>query len=164
MNMGEINMPRFIAVFVLVFSLGSVWGQQSQEGTAATTRTRIGGESYWYNEGFGRLRNLTEEDGKTLGEFRGHYGFVPFWISNEERDDSQAKAKAKGYKQMVKDMIAWLKDSNKEAKGYATKRLTELTGESFESPAEWQPWYQRHASELVWSDGKHKFITERKEK
>ncbi len=116
-------MPRFIAVFVLVFSLGSVWGQQSQEGTAATTRTRIGGESYWYNEGFGRLRNLTEEDGKTLGEFRGHYGFVPFWISNEERDDSQAKA-----------------------------------------PAEWQPWYQRHASELVWSDGKHKFITERKEK
>jgi hypothetical protein len=158
----NLNMPRFIALFLLVFSLGSVWGQQPQEGAAVAPRTRIDGERYWYNEGFGRLRNLTEEDGKVLGEFRSHHGFVPFWISKTERDDSQAKTR--GYKQMVKDMIAWVKDSNKEAKEYATRRLGELTGESFESPNEWQQWYQRHANELVWSDEKHKFITEQKEK
>jgi hypothetical protein len=51
-----------------------------------------------------------------------------------------------------------LKDSNKEAKEYAGRRLIELTGKSFEQPDEWRRWYQRHAGELVWSDEKHQFI------
>jgi hypothetical protein len=76
-------MPRFMALFLLAFSLVLVWGQQSQEGPAPSARIQIDGESYWYNEGFGRLRNLKEEDGKILGEFRGHHRFVSFWIPKE---------------------------------------------------------------------------------
>jgi hypothetical protein len=142
-------------MLLLASSLVSARGQQSKEEPAETTRVRIDGENYWYNEGFGRLRNLKEDNGKVLGEFHGHHGFVPFWISKEERNDSRAKTN--GYKQMVKDRIAWLQDSNKEAKEYAVRRLNELTGESFERPEEWQQWYQGHASELAWSDEKHKF-------
>jgi hypothetical protein len=93
--------------------------------------------------------------------FGGFTVSFPFGSHKEERDDSQAKTK--GYRQMVKDMIAWLKDANKEAQEYATRGLNELTGESFERPDEWQQWYQHRSSELDWSDEKHKFVTEQKD-
>jgi hypothetical protein len=41
---------------------------------------------------------------------------------------------------------------------------SEPAPESFESPDEWQQWYEHGASDLVWSDKKHEFITEPKEK
>jgi hypothetical protein len=74
-------------------------------------------------------------------------------------DDTQLKSA--GYRQAVDELLQWVgedRDSRDETARRAADRLERITGEEFDTLAEWVDWWERSEPFVIWSEEEERLV------
>ena len=140
-----------ILIVFMLFTPVFVCGAQKEK--------EIDAKSYWYNVGLERLQIISETDTYLVVEVQAKHGRV----KSKVRKDVVARLdlKAEALKQVVKELIAWLKTDTSD---FARSKLQTLTGERFTDPHAWDQWYEENIDYLAWSERLGRFVLDEETK
>jgi len=144
------NAVPILLGFALFFP-GFLYGMQEEK--------EIDAESYWYNVGLERLQIVSETDTYLIVEVQAKHGRV----LSKVRKDAVARLdfKAKAFKHVVRELIAWF---NIDASEFSLSRLQTLTGERFVYPSAWNRWHEANADYFAWSERQGQFVVDEEAK
>jgi hypothetical protein len=122
---------------------------------------RLDAMRYWYGRALGILQCAKEEGAATIRcrEWTGMHPPLPVRLSPARMEELLAdrEAKEQAYRDAVRKLIEDLqpsepppptkRDTGRAAKD-AIRQLEVITGESFDTPAQWMKWWTTHANQL----------------
>lgn len=145
-----------VAGLILLPAAPAAAQRQGQGARCRELRT-LDAMEYWFWDAFSGLANVIDINQERLGRLAVDRS-ICFRIALITLENPQQKNA--GIRQAVSELIMWVADADvdKDAAERAMDRLEQITGEKFDTYAEWTEWWKPRSNFVLWSDEEKRLI------
>jgi hypothetical protein len=158
----SLRLPAHLALLAMSAALLPATPALAQEEQAIGVDCRevrsLDALQYWFWDGYSGLVDVHDFTHERWGRL-GLEPSICFRIALVLVDDPQQKSA--GYRQAVNELIQWVVDdgdADDDNAKLAATQLKRLTGEDFDTPADWSTWWEESRDFVMWSEDKERLV------
>ena len=142
---------------LILLPAAPAFAQEQQLGSRCREVRTLDAMEYWFWDAFSGLTDVIDISQQRLGRLAIDRS-ICFRIAIVTLDNPQQKNA--GIRQAVSELIMWVADADldKDAAERAMDQLERITGEEFDTYAEWTGWWEPRSDFVLWSDEEDRLI------
>ncbi len=151
------RLPLALVVGLILLPAAPAFAQAQGPGARCREMRTLDAMEYWFWDAFSGLTDVIDVSEERLGRLAIDRN-ICFRIALVTLENPQHKNA--GIRQAVSELIMWLADADvdKDAAKRATGQLERITGEEFDTYAEWTGWWEPRSDFVLWSDEEDRLI------
>ncbi|MCH7824435.1 MAG: hypothetical protein IH849_06495 [Acidobacteria bacterium] len=155
--MSSTVVPAAFVAGLILLPAAPAFAQEQPLGARCRELRTLDAMEYWFWDAFSGLTNVIDVGQERLGRLAVDPN-ICFRIAVVTLENPQQKNA--GIRQAVSELIMWLAgtDLDKDSAERAMDQLERITGEEFDTYAEWTGWWEPRSDFVLWSDEEDRLI------